>query len=64
MEQYEYKTLYTDAKGISGGKVNQDEFQEALNNMGAQGWELVNTFPTAQDYGRTRWVISVFKRKV
>jgi len=64
MEKFEYKTLFTDAKGVFGGKVDQDDFQFELNELGKQGWELVNTFPAAQSYGSTRWVISIFKRKI
>ncbi|MDF2510591.1 MAG: hypothetical protein K0S04_457 [Herbinix sp.] len=63
MEQFEYKTLYTDAKGVFGGKVDQYSFQNELNELGSQGWELVNSVATAQSYGSTRWIISIFKRK-
>ena len=64
MEKFEYKTLFTDAKGIFGGKVERGAFQNDLNELGSQGWELVNTVPSAQSYGSTRWIISIFKRKI
>ena len=64
MEQFEYKTLFTDAKGMLGGKVDQNAFQRELNELGQQGWLLENTVPAAQSYGSTRWIISIFKRKV
>lgn len=64
MEQFEYKTLFTDAKGILGGKVNEDQLQTDLSELGQQGWELVSTVATAQSYGSTRWLISIFKRKM
>lgn len=64
MERYEYKTMYTDAKGFFGGKVDQMQFHNELNVLGAQGWELVSTVATAQSYGSTRWLISIFKRKI
>lgn len=64
MEKYEYKTLFTDAKGLLGGKVDEYTFQNELNALGSQGWELVNTVATAQSYGSTRWIISVFKRQL
>ena len=63
MEQFEYKTLFTDAKGVLGGKVDQVTFQNDLNELGLQGWELVSTVSAAQSYGSTRWIISIFKRK-
>lgn len=64
MEKFEYKTLFTDAKGILGGKVDQYTLEKELNELGAQGWELINTAAVAQSYGSTRWIISTFKRKV
>jgi hypothetical protein len=64
MDQYEYKILSTDAKGFLGGKVNNNEFENELNRLGMQGWELVSTVATAQSYGSTRWLTSIFKRKV
>lgn len=64
MEKFEYKTLFTDAKGVLGGKVDQTEYQNELNELGAQGWELVSTVAAAQSYGSTRWIITTFKRKI
>ncbi len=64
MEKYEYRTLFTDAKGVLGGKVIRGTFQNELNEYGLQGWELVSTVAAAQSYGSTRWIISIFKRKI
>ncbi|MHB8130642.1 MAG: DUF4177 domain-containing protein [Mobilitalea sp.] len=64
MDKFEYKTLFTDAKGVLGGKVDQFAFQNELQELGLQGWELVNSVGTAQSYGSTRWIISIFKRKI
>ncbi|WP_283609660.1 DUF4177 domain-containing protein [Faecalispora anaeroviscerum] len=64
MDRFEYKTLFTDAKGFLGGKVDENEFQRKLNEFGAQGWELVSSVSANQSYGSTRWIISTFKRKI
>ncbi|NLM60535.1 MAG: DUF4177 domain-containing protein [Clostridiales bacterium] len=64
MEKFEYKTLFTDAKGAFGGKVDRHAFEKELNDLGAQGWELVSAVPSAQSYGSTRWIICIFKRKI
>lgn len=64
MEKFEYKTLTTDAKGIFGGKVKVEEFENKLNQLGLEGWELINCVATTQSYGSTVHVISVFKRRV
>lgn len=63
-DRFEYKTLYTDTKGFFGGKVDPAAFQYELNELGKQGWELVSTVGSAQSYGSTRWLISIFKRKI
>lgn len=64
MEQFEYKTLFTDAKGVFGGMVDENTFQMELNYLGSQGWELVSTVAAAQSYGSTKSIISIFKRKI
>lgn len=60
--KFEYKTLILPTVGFWGGKINEDDFEAKLNNMGASGWELVNSFPCTESNGTTRSVISVFKR--
>ncbi|MBP1758452.1 MAG: hypothetical protein H6Q61_701 [Firmicutes bacterium] len=64
MDQFEYRTLFTDAKGVFGGNVNQNTYERELTELGKQGWELVSTVASAQSYGSTRWIISIFKRKI
>lgn len=63
MRQFEYKTLQFTTTGFSGGKLDQDDFQQSLNREGLQGWELVSCFPTTQGYGSTRQIFAVFKRE-
>jgi len=63
MDQFEYKTIFTDAKGFFGGKIDQGSMDRQLNQLGDQGWELISTFSSNQSYGSTRWIVSVFKRK-
>lgn len=63
MKQYEYKTISTDAKGFLGGKVDIESFEAQLNELGAQGWELVETLASNQDFGSTRYIVSIFKRE-
>ena len=65
MKQYEYHTLKIAAGGVMvGGKFDVSQINQTLNNMGMQGWELVNTFAAAAAYGHTRDVICIFKREV
>lgn len=67
MEKFEYKIL-----NIKRTKLNNDTFQselmDTLNNLGAQGWELIDTEGLSE--GSVLWRVSetvdilfVFKRK-
>ena len=59
---WEYKSIALAAHGFFGGKIDQEKFEEMLNELGREGWELVNAFDTNQGHGATRDVIAVFKR--
>ena len=45
-----------------GGKLDTEAFDTYLNELGREGWELVNAFDTNQSYGASRDVVAVFKR--
>lgn len=60
---WEYKTIEFETKGWAGGLLDINVFNESLNKMGKDGWELVNCFDTSQAQGASRKVIAVFKRQ-
>jgi hypothetical protein len=62
--KWEYNVIKLDASGfwISQGQVDEAALEDALNGLGAQGWELVSAFDTNRGGGGTRDVIAVFKR--
>jgi hypothetical protein len=60
---WEYKTIALAAHGFLGGKLDMTRFDQMLNELGREGWELVSAFDTNQSYGATRDVIAVFKRE-
>jgi hypothetical protein len=62
MKRFEYKTLYSKAMGINGGKINQKTLEKELNQLGAEGWELVSTVSSNQGTGYTKDIISILKR--
>lgn len=64
MKKFEYKTVVADAKGMMGGKVDIEEYDNMFNEMGGQGWELVQSIASAQSYGSTRYILCTFKREV
>lgn len=43
MENFEYKILFSDAKGFLGGKVDQTKLSDEMNKLGIEGWELVSS---------------------
>ncbi len=59
---WEYKTIELATHGFLGGKLDRTKFEALLNELGRDGWELVNAFDTNQGHGQTRDVIAVFKR--
>lgn len=63
MIKWEYKTIEFDTKGFAGGLLDIYTFNEALNDNGRDGWELVNCFDTNQTNGASRKVIAIFKRE-
>ena len=63
MTHWEYKTIALEAHGFLGGKLDRPKFEALLNELGRDGWELVNAFDTNQGHGQTRDVIAVFKRQ-
>lgn len=64
MEKWEYKSVKFETKGFMGGILEINDFDNKLNELGQQGWELVSSFTTNQGQGFTRDVIGTFKRKI
>lgn len=63
MPQWEYMTLMLPASGfILGGKLDAQKLTDRLNELGEQGWELVNVFDTNMLDGKTRDVYAILKR--
>jgi hypothetical protein len=62
MTKWEYKTIKIEGtmKSIFGGKL---DFDPKFNEMGAQGWELVNIVGLNQGSSSTG-IQAVFKREV
>jgi hypothetical protein len=60
--RWEYRTVKMPAKGVFGGKIDENELDVRLNELGEQGWELVCAFDTNQVEGATRDILAIFKR--
>ncbi len=63
MDKWEYKSIKIETKGFWSKKLDVNEFDELLNSLGTEGWELVSCFDTSQYQGESKEVIAVFKRK-
>jgi len=61
---WEYKTVKVETKGIMGGKFDQNSFEQLLNGLGQQGWELTNAFTTNHEFGSSRNIVAIFKRAI
>lgn len=61
---WKYKTIKLAGEGfwITEGRINEVAFEEEMNRLGSQGWELVSVFDTNRGGGGTNGVITVFKR--
>lgn len=59
---WEYKTVKLAATGFLGGKFDERQLDVYMNQLGAEGWELVTGFDTNKSYGETRDVVVIFKR--
>ena len=61
--QWEYRTVKLEAKGwLMGGRVDEGQLDNMLNELGRSGWELVSAFDTNMNQGQTRDVLVIFKR--
>jgi hypothetical protein len=61
--RWEYKTVKMATSGLLGGKLNTEEFDRTLNELGRDGWDLISAFDTNQGSGQTRDVVAVLKRQ-
>jgi hypothetical protein len=64
MDKWEYKTLKFKVGTFWGGvKVNENDFENILNEAGDAGWELVSCLDTSEHQGQSKELIVILKRK-
>jgi hypothetical protein len=54
--------MFEASRWFLGGKLDGERFNNHLNGLGAEGWELVSVFDTNFIQGGTRDVVAVLKR--
>ena len=52
-----------DPSGLFGGNVNVNQIENQLNMLGEDGWELISCTSSNQDYGSTKSLVCIFKRR-
>ena len=59
MKKFEYQTVSIELKGYFGSRAYIDNLNQTLNNMGNQGWELVNA-----ELSDHNFIVCIFKREL
>jgi hypothetical protein len=54
--------MFEASRWFLGGKIDGKQFNDHLNQLGEEGWELVSAFDTNFTDGGTRDVVAVLKR--
>jgi len=62
--KWEYRTLKIDVRGFWGAKVDESRIDGVLNEVGADGWELVTALDINILHGQSSDLVFVFKRPV
>ena len=61
--KWEYMTVMFKAAGfLTGGQLDGNAFNDELNKLGGQGWELVSVFHANVSHTFGDVVLAVFKR--
>jgi len=64
MKKWEYFTEVINTKGVFTTKIDASEFNQILNDLGKEGWELIDKTPMALEVGKTTSIVCVFKREL
>ena len=65
MKKFEYKLLDVVAKGwFYGGKIDNQELTNKLNELGREGWEVVSSADLNMRNGESRSLIVILKREI
>ncbi|MDR1068560.1 MAG: DUF4177 domain-containing protein [Clostridiales Family XIII bacterium] len=64
MKRYEYRTIQYKVKGNLSPKIEEDVITALLNENAQEGWELYNTVPICENYGRTVCLQFILRREM
>ena len=61
--KFEYKTLvYENSSGL-WWKMDGNDLNSKINELGKDGWELASSFPICEKEGKTQSAVLMFKRE-
>ena len=63
-DRWQYQVVQMSIGALFGPAINLDQMQNILNQLGADGWELVNTVDINVGQAGTRELIFIFKRQI
>ncbi|QIP12432.1 DUF4177 domain-containing protein [Spirosoma aureum] len=64
MKKFEYLTLDVAARGFWSRSVDAQELTNKLNELGAEGWEVVSSVDLNIGQGQSRNVMVILKREI
>lgn len=62
MTRWEYQTVQLNVEGFFRPHVDEDSVDHQLDQLGAQGWELVTAFDLNRGHGRSVEIVAMLKR--
>jgi transcriptional regulator with XRE-family HTH domain len=62
--KYEYKVLKFDVKRFITTKVDSDDMEDQLNELGVEGWELISISEILKDMGVTVMLVATMRRSI
>ncbi|QUY41407.1 DUF4177 domain-containing protein [Acaryochloris sp. 'Moss Beach'] len=63
MPSFEYKTIKLATTGVFKRNFDEVKLDEYMNQLGAEGWELVSAFDINRHQGGSQDVVAIFKRQ-
>jgi len=64
MKKFEYKILETTSKGFWGIRIDYEELNHQLNELGRAGWEVVTQGADGMHTASKKAVIIILKREI
>ncbi|GAB3262989.1 hypothetical protein GCM10027347_29200 [Larkinella harenae] len=64
MKKFEYRMLQVPVGGFWGGKIDNQELLDKLNELGSEGWEIASSLSTNRYEGQTHSAFIILKREL